>query len=340
MSSMSKPTRRKNRAVQALPVFSGADFTVVSGVCYGDELAFADELMLDDVYQLGKGTHANVLTVAAGREHLEIVDGTEIGRVGANVVIDCAVTLMSPDSRIVEAMVLVELDGQDAEAVYLLPLAHMENITDYTLVGVDTDDPRRRLAEVACVAFSRGTHITMASGAQVPIEQLKVGDKVLTRGDGPQEVRWIGANTRRAVGDFAPVLIKRGTLNNENDLVVSPDHRLFIYQRDDAIGAGRSEVLVKARHLINGDTIVRMEGGHVDYFQLLFDNHQIIYAEGIAAESLLVDPRTRPALPKEVDEALEKELPGHEGAQHLGYEVSEKLLSQDAAEKLKRASTR
>ncbi|MEM8618049.1 MAG: hypothetical protein AAGF20_14090, partial [Pseudomonadota bacterium] len=79
---------------------------------------------------------------------------------------------------------------------------------------------------------------------------------------------------------------------------------------------------------------------HVDYFQLLFDNHQIIYAEGIAAESLLVDPRTRPALPKEVDEALSKTLPGHEGAQHLGYEVSEVLLSDDAAEKLRRASAR
>ena len=190
------------------------------------------------------------------------------------------------------------------------------------------------------MAFTRGTRITLASGAQKPIEELQVGDKVLTRDDGPQEVRWVGQNTRRAIGDFAPVLIREGTLNNENDLIVSPDHRLFIYQRDDAIGAGRSEVLVKVRHLINGDTVVRMEGGFVDYFQLLFDSHQIIYAEGIAAESLLVDPRTRAALPEDLNHALAKALPGHENRHHLDYEVSESLLSSDAAEKLKRASTR
>ena len=44
----------------------------------------------------------------------------------------------------------------------------------------------------------------------------------------------------------------------------------------------------------------RHDGGFVDYFQLLFDEHQIIYAEGIAAESLLIDPRTLAAVPEDV----------------------------------------
>ncbi|MEM1301862.1 MAG: Hint domain-containing protein [Pseudomonadota bacterium] len=344
MTAMSDPARMnpklQDRAIQALPVFRAQDFTVNSGVCFGDDLSFASELVLDDVYELGKSAEPVVLATASRGKHLEVTAKSDVGTPGAKIIIDCTITLMSPDSRIVEALVLVELDDGDAADIYLLPLASMDLLVDYTLVGIDTNNPRRRLAEIACVAFTRGTHITMASGAQVRIEDLKVGDKVLTRDDGPQEIRWIGQNTRRAVGDFAPVLIRKGVLNNENDLVVSADHRLFIYQRDDAIGAGRSEVLVKVRHLINGDGVLRMEGGHVDYFQLLFDNHQIIYAEGIAAESLLVDPRTRPALPKEVDEALSKTLPGHEGAQHLGYEVAEGLLSDDAAEKLRRASAR
>jgi hypothetical protein len=50
------------------------------------------------------------------------------------------------------------------------------------------------------------------------------------------------------VGEFAPIVITKGALHNENDLPVSPDHRLFVCQREDKLGAGRSEVLVKVRH--------------------------------------------------------------------------------------------
>jgi len=173
----------------------------------------------------------------------------------------------------------------------------------------------------------------MASGAQVLIEALRVGDRVLTRDDGPQAVRWIGQTTLRATGAFAPVTIRKGALHNENDLIVSPDHRLFVYQRQDHLGAGRPEVLVKVRHLINGTSVVQLDGGFVEYYQLLFDDHQIIFAEGIAAESLLIDPRTRAALPEGVAGT------GHRPRRHLNYEVQESLLSgPDAVALLRRAS--
>ncbi|MEM6276741.1 MAG: Hint domain-containing protein [Pseudomonadota bacterium] len=340
MTAMAPQFQKKLRATQALPVYRAEEFFVLSGVNSGEPLGFASELVLDDIYELIKGSKPSKLVVANDQDMLRITKASDVGTEGGCVVIDCTVTLMSPEGQTIEGLVLVEVEGDEAVDIFLLPLAHLAHRTEYTLVGVDTSDARRRFAEAACVAFTRGTHITMASGAQVPIEDLAVGDRVLTRDDGPQEIRWIGQNTRRAVGDFAPVLIKRGTLNNENDLVVSPDHRLFIYQRDDAIGAGRSEVLVKVRHLINGSSVVRLEGGFVDYFQLLFSSHQIIYAEGIAAESLLVDPRTRAALPEEINAALAQALPGHEDRHHLDYEVSETLLSKDAAERLRRASTR
>lgn len=155
-----------------------------------------------------------------------------------------------------------------------------------------------------------------------------------------QEIRWIGQQTVRAVGDFAPIVIKAGTLNNANDLTLSPDHRLFIYQRRDALGAGRSEVLVKARHLVNGDTVTQQDGGFIDYFQLLFDQHQIIFAEGIAAETLLVDTRTRPALKDSVSAEVMDTLGGHSGWLHEEFEVGSELLGPDAAEKLRKASKR
>ena len=88
-----------------------------------------------------------------------------------------------------------------------------------------------------------------------------MGDRVLTRDDGPQKVQWIGQNTVRAVAEFALICIKAGTVNYDDDLIISPDHRLYIYQRSDELGAGRAELLVKVRYLLNGDTVFTKTGG-------------------------------------------------------------------------------
>ena len=79
----------------------------------------------------------------------------------------------------------------------------------------------------------------------------------------------------------------------------------------------------------------------MDYFQLLFDGHQIIYAEGIAAESMLVDSRTRPVLPEAISDKLGELLPGHATRPHAGLDVQKHLLARpDAADLLRKASTR
>ncbi|MCO0612119.1 Hint domain-containing protein [Lutimaribacter sp. EGI FJ00015] len=316
---------------------------VVSGANTGDALSFAEELEHSDVYNLSKGARMTRLSVQPRHdETLVIASDTGAGHPGALLHLDSCLTLMSPDGQTTEVLLLVEVDDEGGVVeIYALPLAALHFKTDYSLVTIDRDSTRAKLAELACVFFTRGTHITMANGAQKPIEDLKVGDRVLTRDDGPQEIRWIGQNTVRAVGEYAPIVITAGTLHNEHDLVVSPEHRLFIYQRSDALGAGRSELLVRARHLVNGHSVYRQDGGFVDYFQLLFDSHQIIYAEGIAAETLLIDPRTRPALPAELAEKLSATLSVHAQKPHLAYEVKESLLDRpDAAEILRRASTR
>lgn len=332
----------ETRSIQTLPVIRAEAFTVISGVAEGDALSFADELMLDDIYGLEPGTPRAQLVVALEGESrtFEVMAETQIGTPGNTVHLDCCLTFMSPDGTTSEALVLVEVEDEAAAAIYLLPLAALEAKTDYRLVGINRTTATTRFAEVACVSFTRGTHITLASGAQVRIEKLKVGDRVLTRDDGPQAIRWIGHSTLRAVGEFAPVMIRKGALNNANDLILSPDHRIFVYQRQDHIGAGRAEVLIKVRHLINGTSVVQQEGGFVDYFQLLFDDHQIIYAEGIAAESLWIDPRTKGAVPSEVSRLISDDGPGHAHRQHLDYEVRDQLMTEgDAVDLLRRAST-
>ncbi|KIC48517.1 Hint domain-containing protein [Tateyamaria sp. ANG-S1] len=324
---------------QSMPVYRGGGFVVSQGANLGDALAPAGELMLDDVYTLSPHTHLTRLALHAGdATHMVVAGGSECGMPGAAIHLDCALTLMSPDGHITDAIVLVEVDADGHIAdIYLLPLAALAPRTPYNLVGIDREEARTKFAHLACARFTRGTHITMASGAQKPIEELDVGDRVLTRNDGVQEVRWVGQSTVRATGDFAPIRIRAGTLNNDRDLIVSPDHRLFIYQRKDRLGAGRSELLVKARHLVNGDSVTVQDGGFVDYFELLFDTHQIIYAEGIAAESLLIDTRTAPVVPIEMSARLTAHMDGGLS----GLDVTETLLDRpDAAELLKRASTR
>ncbi|GAA6187396.1 Hint domain-containing protein [Litorivita sp. NS0012-18] len=329
------------KPAQSLPVFRSGALCVSHGVNMGEGISFAAELMLDDTYQIAEAAALERLSIIASDEGpFRIASGTVLGAEGAALHLDCCITLMDFDGSTTEVIVLVEVDeAGDINEIYALPLAPLAAKRDYRLVGINTDNTRAKFAEVACSSFARGTHITLASGAQVPIEALTVGDMVLTRDDGPQPIRWIGQTTVRAVGEFAPIVIAAGTLNNENDLTLSPDHRLFIYQRSDQLGAGRSELLVKARHLVNGDSVIRQDGGFVDYFQLLFDRHQIVYAEGIAAETLLVDMRTRPALPEGLTDKLLG--PNHAASGLSGLEVSETLLDRpDAAEILRRASTR
>ena len=325
----------------ALPVLSGVALKVVSGANLGDALSFAADLIPDDIYELSRGARTRRLSLHPdGQARFRVAEDTAAGQPQAVIHLDSSLTFMSPDGETAEVLVLVEVDATgDVTEVHALPLVPLRPKTRYTLVTIDTEGAAARLAEIACVSFTRGTHITLATGEQRRIEDLCIGDRVLTRDDGPQEIRWIGQTTLRAHGEHAPIVITEGTLHNAHDLVVSPDHRLFIYQRSDVLGAGRAEVLVRARHLVNGVSVYRQQGGFVDYFQILFDRHQIIFAEGIAAETLLLDPRTSPALPAELATRLAETLGTRHAAGLDDFEVPERLLNMpDAASLLRLAS--
>lgn len=341
MQQIDKNVTDTSSPVQNIPVYRADMFRVGFGANLGDAISHMDELVPDDIYTLSPAATRQRLALRTTTDGcFRVADGSELGRPGADLHLDCALNLMSPDGRATDALILVELDSDGhVSATYLLPLAPLLPKTDYTLVSMDRKAAPRKFAQVACVSFTRGTQITLGSGAQKRIEDLQVGDKVLTRDDGVQAVRWIGQSTVRASGDFAPIVITAGTLNNTNDLVVSPDHRLFVYQRSDRIGAGQPGLLVKARHLVNGETVFVQSGGFVEYYQILFDAHHIIYAEGIAAESLLIDPRTRPVLPPELLDKLGAILPGHGRADMHGLDVQKALLERpDAIDLLRRAS--
>ena len=340
---MSRPSETSAMPAQRMPVHDAEDFCVTNGANLGDALSFADELVPDDIYELSTGAPVRSLSfVVTDDNSFQIAGESSCGTPGATLHADCVLTVMPPTGATIEIIVMVEVDEDGNVAqIHAAPLAPLSPKTPYTLVGIDRKGARQRMAQMACVSFTRGTRITMATGEQKPIEDIRPGDKVLTRDDGPQDVRWVGTHTMRALGEFAPILISAGTLNNAGDLMVSPDHRLFIYQRHDHIGAGRPELLVRARHLVNGETVRVHEGGFVDYFQLLFDRHQIIFAEGISAETMQADKRTQPVLPQDLGQMHLPRGDNRPAVLQQEFEVNENLLDRpDAVDLLRRASTK
>ena len=282
-----------------LQVYLAEDFTVISGANLGDQISDAHNLELADVYGLRETATKTRIAISpdASDAGYSIAHSSETGISGAALYLDCVATFMAGGGSTVEAIILVEtLDGL-IYGTYLLPLAAFAPKQRYTLITVDRTAGANALAQLACTSFSRGTHVLCANGEQVRIEELRVGDLVTTRDHGKQAIRWIGQQTVRATGENAPVIVAENAMNNIRDLTLSPNHRLFIYQRGNRLGTGQPEVMVRAQLLVNDASITRSEGGFIEYFQLLFDQHEIIYVEGIAAESQLPEPRIRPALP-------------------------------------------
>ncbi|MEM6728262.1 MAG: Hint domain-containing protein [Pseudomonadota bacterium] len=170
--------------------------------------------------------------------------------------------------------------GQDSDVVFTYKIEDDDGLTDTAFVSLDT---------IPC--FVAGTLILTPQGEK-RIEELRVGDLVLTHDSGTQPIRWIGARTMRAEGKFAPVLIEPGALGDHRRLLVSPQHRVLIRDTLSELFFGEPEVLVSAKHLINGRTIRPMEGGFVTYIHMLFDAHEVVFSEGLATESFLPGPQT------------------------------------------------
>lgn len=303
-------------------VFMADAIYVSHGVNSGDGLAGPEAVCEGDIYTLEDGARPRRLVLSHASDGERIATGSQIGTAGEGIRLTARYTLMAPDGSTVELLYL-ELDAGEAVA---LPLSPIGEGLDYTLVAVDSAPAQVPLADLVCVSFARGTMISLADGRQCPIEALAPGDRVLTRDHGPQPVRWLGKATLRAVGSFAPVVITAGTLGNMGDLIVSPHHRIFLYQRNRRPGMDTAELLIQAKHLVDGERIFQREGGYVDYFSIVFDQHEIIYAEGVPAESLMVNDATLSRLPAEIAQEVKARFPGLAQSQHFGTEANRQLL--------------
>lgn len=135
------------------------------------------------------------------------------------------------------------------------------------------------------ICFTPGTRILTPRGER-RIEDLRAGDKVITRDSGPQTIRWIGHRTVEGRDKFAPIAINSNVMEGaRRPLLVSPQHRILFTGYRAQLLFGESEVLVAAKHLVDGSDVRVLEREKVTYFHMMLDRHEVVYAEGAATES-------------------------------------------------------
>lgn len=139
------------------------------------------------------------------------------------------------------------------------------------------------------VCYAKGTLILTKHGF-TPIENIKAGDKIVTKGkikknmNGPRNfkiepVMWISKfKVINLNSSSRPICIKKDTLGENypfKDLYVSPEHSLFLNGK-----------MVLAKNIVNEETIYQdKECKNVEYYHLECEEHSLIIANGILAES-------------------------------------------------------
>jgi len=155
--------------------------------------------------------------------------------------------------------------------------------------------PFLSLATPPC--FTLGSEILTPRG-NIAIEDLEVGDEVVTLDHGIQQIRWIGRKRfpnsfLQLNHDFRPIVIKAHAFGPDmpsRATRLSRQHRVKISGWRAEMLFGEDEILVPISKLINDDTILTDSRSiDVEYFHLLFDQHEIIFADGLASESYLAN---------------------------------------------------
>jgi hypothetical protein len=150
------------------------------------------------------------------------------------------------------------------------------------------------IVENTTPCYCRGTRIATLGG-EMRVEELKIGDEVMTRSGTVRPIKWIGRRSfagRFILGrkDILPVCIKADALGGNvprRDLWISPHHAMFFAGDDGACAEG---VLIEAKDLVNCRSIV--QAGHTDkveYFHIELDSHDVIIAEGALSETFIDD---------------------------------------------------
>lgn len=134
--------------------------------------------------------------------------------------------------------------------------------------------------------FLAGTRILMRSG-ETRIEDIRIGDRIRTANCDAAVVKWIGRSVFRKSGrwwpeNVMPIRVSRSAISDNvphEDLYLSPGHALFL-----------NDFLIPVRELLNGRSIkpaIPTNTEIIEYYHIILETHEIIWAEGLPAETFL-----------------------------------------------------
>jgi hypothetical protein len=133
--------------------------------------------------------------------------------------------------------------------------------------------------DLAC--FLPGTQIATPTG-EVPVENLALGDRILTHRGGSQLITWIGRGkalaTRGRRNAATPVIVRKGALADNvpnRELRITKGHSLYL-----------DGVLIPAEFLVNHRSILWDDRAQeVDVYHVELATHDVLLANGAPAET-------------------------------------------------------
>lgn len=245
----------------------------------------ADNNLSNDQFIIDGTTYTNDATMVFNAT-LTYVDGTT-----ASVT---AVLFQTTTGNVYLAPEMSE--NSDQAAFEAKPIQSMTLVSPIYANGIDQgfvlSAERDPANFVTC--FTTGTQIATINGG-VNVENLKVGDRVFTRDNGNQTIRWIGKRRLSAAEldaspELQPIRIMPNALGPdmpEREMWLSPNHRVLLTSAYAQLYFEDNEVLAAAKHLTRLPGIDQISTDEVTYVHIMFDRHEIVLSDAIWSESFL-----------------------------------------------------
>lgn len=174
------------------------------------------------------------------------------------------------------------------------------------------------LDDFVLTCFTAGTRLRTNRG-EVEVQDLKTGDLLVTLPKPEESPETTGAIRRifrqtisiqllKLNPKLQPVCIAAGALGGgrpKRDLLVSRQHRMLVQSKIAERMFGMSEVLIPAIKLTKLPGVFVQEAiEDVQYFHVLLDDHEVVFAEGTPTESLFTGPEALKSMSFEAREEI------------------------------------
>lgn len=267
---------------------SNAQGTLANGATTIDINVLDDDMEFDDGFQDDpNGTPLNQIL----RDDIDTTDASgDAVTVVAGAVLEVEFTLTATPvggGASIDLLFVAAGPGENqGDLTLVVSTAPLDPGTTYD-ISFKNDGGGTPYGELVC--FARGTLIRTPRG-DIPVEELRVGDRVVTLDHGAQPIVWMSS---RAILfptiEDAPIEIRKDAFGPDRpfaDTRVSPRHCLLRQDPSYRLLFDTSEVLMAARDCVDGADVTRIAGSKaIEYHHFMCEGHEIIWANGLPSES-------------------------------------------------------